>query len=155
MTKIEIKETDELLPGDRIEIHYRTVGLTWLKAAQLALLERKLDSNKNFYLLSVNMGVTPETRNQVIFRIGIKTPPTDESGGVQQAGVGIAVAFVIKAIAISAVGVVMYLSLDKIYKIVDTIVESPAGKIAVAGAGTLAIASAIIGILALLGMKKK
>lgn len=130
MEKIEIDKNKPLNPGDIIEMHFSTIGMVWVKAAQIALIEWRLSGRKDFRILSVS---TPGP-NTVIFTIEIlKTNPV------------VVTAAVIGSVIIGA-GIVAWLTLDKVYQLV----ESPVGKVAVGGAAVSFAALAVIAILVLL-----
>lgn len=129
MEKIEIDKNKPLNPGDIIEMHFSTMGMVWVKAAQIALIEWRLEGREDFTILSVS---TPGT-NTVIFTIQVKkTNP-----------------LIVTAAYIGAVIVglgIVWLIFDKVYQIV----ESPVGKVAVGGAAVSFAALAVIAILVLL-----
>lgn len=127
MEKIEIDINKPLNPGDIVELHFKTTGMFWMTAAQIALIERRLGSRKDFCLLSHSL----PAGNTVIFTAQVlKTNPV------------IVTAAVIGAAIIGA-GVVAWLTLDKVYQII----ESPAGKALVGGTALFLPALAIIAIL--------
>ena len=130
MTKVEIDINKPLDPGDVIELHFKSVGLVWLQAAQIGLIESRLKNRPEFGILS--WSITDDTN--VVFTVKIKkTNPV------------LVTAAVIAAIIIGT-GFIAWLLLDKVYQIS----ESPAGQLAMGGLGTLAIVMAIAGLLALL-----
>jgi len=130
MEKIEIDKNKPLNPGDIIELHFRSPGMVWIAAAQIALIEWRLEKRKDFRMLSHSL----PAGNRVIFTIKIlKTNPV------------VLTAAVIGAAIIGA-GVVAWLTLDKVYQIV----ESPVGKVAVGGTALFLPALAIIAIIFLL-----
>lgn len=125
--KTEIDKNQPLNPGDIIEMHFSTMGMVWVKATQIALIEWRLEGRKDFTILSVS---TPGL-NSVVFTIQIlKTNPV------------IVTAAVIGGVIIGA-GVVAWLTLDKVYQILET----PAGKAAIGGTALFLPALAIIAIL--------
>ena len=129
MEKIDIDKNKPLEPGDIIEMHFKTIGMVWVTATQIALIEWRVEGRKDFCILSHSLPVG----NKVIFTIKVlKTNPV------------ILTAAVIGAIIIGA-GVVAWLTLDKIYQIM----ESPAGKVAVAGTTVSFAALAVLAILVL------
>ena len=126
MEKIEIDINKPLNPGDVIELHFIITGMFWITAAQIALIEYRLEKRKDFRIISHSL----PSGNNVIFTVKVlKTNPV------------VVTAAVIGAVIIGA-GVVAWLTLDKIYQIV----ESPAGKVAVGGTALLIPALAIIAI---------
>lgn len=134
MEKIEIDIDKQLQPGDIVEMHFKTTGMTWLTAAHIAMIEWQIEKRKDFRIRSWTL----PANNKVVFAIEtLKTNPV------------IVTAAVIAA-AIIGVGVVAWLTLDKVYQIV----ESPAGKVAAVGMGSLGIAAAIVIVLALFSKGK-
>jgi len=127
MEKKEIDINKPLNPGDIIEMHFKTIGMVWVKATQIALIEWRLSGRKDFTILSVS---TPGL-NSVIFTIQVlKTNPV------------VVTAAVIGGVIIGA-GVVAWLTLDKVYQII----EAPAGKALVGGTALFFPALAVIAIL--------
>ena len=141
MEKIEIDKNKPLNPGDIIEMHFVTTGMTWLTATQIALIEWKLEKRKDFRILSHSL----PAGNRVFFTILIEQQPEDVPQ-VYEAGALITAVTIAKIIgAVSVVGL-FYLSLDKIYQIM----ESPFGKAVVGGTALSFAALAVIAILILL-----
>lgn len=127
MEKIEIDKNAPLSPGDIIEMHFVTSGMVWIKATQIALIEWRLEGRKDFTILSAY----PVGTNRIVFEIQIQiTNPV------------ILTASVIGAAIIGA-GVVAWLTLDKVYQII----EAPAGKALVGGTALFLPALAVIGVL--------
>ena len=143
MARIEISKDTLLQPGDDIEIVYKIYGLGWLAATQVAAIESKLEGDPKYDLRSVDYD---DKTKKVTFGIHIRKPA--ETIKVYEAG--IPVTYILIAIASSAVLAFAWLNFEAIYKIVD----SPAGQIALAGAGSLGIAAAILIILTVLGKSK-
>jgi len=139
MQRVEIDKNKVLIPGDRIEMHFKTSGLVWLQAAQIALIEERVKNRPGWQIISNTL----PANNRVIFTIEIIEP---SEPGLQTAGVGVTAAII--GTVIVAAGVVSWLTLDK----VEQIMESPAGQIAVAGSG---VGMAALGIAALLYFGRK
>ena len=134
MEKIEIDKNKPLNPGDIIELHFRSPGMVWIAAAQIALIEWRLEKRNDFRLLSHSLPAGKPAGNRVIFTIKVlKTNPV------------IVTAAVIGAAIIGA-GVVAWLTLDKVYQII----EAPAGKTMIAGTALFIPALAVLAILFLL-----
>lgn len=126
MEKIEIDINKPLNPGDIIEMQFKTIGMVWLTATQIALIEWRIEKRKDFRILSHSL----PANNRVNFVIEVlKTNPV------------IVTAAVIGAVIIGA-GVVAWLTLDKVYQIT----ESPTGKVLAGGA----LVSAVVALLILL-----
>lgn len=127
MEKTEIDINKPLNPGDIIEMHFKTTGMVWMTAAQIALIEYRLEKRKDFCILSHSLPMG----NRVIFTIKVlKMNPV------------IVTAAVIGGVIIGA-GVVAWLTLDKVYQII----EAPAGKALVGGTALFLPALAVIAIL--------
>lgn len=140
MEKIEIDKNKQLNPGDIIEMHFFTSGMSWLTATQIAILEWRLENRKDFRVLNHSL----PAGNMVFFTIQVTEPPADQVPKVYKAGVGITAAII--GAAIIGAGVVAWLTLDKIYQIM----ESPAGKAVVTGTALFMPALAVVAILILL-----
>ena len=139
MEKIELKGNELLYPGDLIELHYRTIGPTFLQAAHVALIEKKINAGPRFVWTSQEY----KDNNRIIFRVRVVEPKPAEPQ-LQQAG--IVSAAVALSVLTALIGGVIWLTRDAVYKIV----ESPAGKIGVAGLGTMGIAAGVTALWALL-----
>jgi len=141
MLRTEIDKDEPLQPGDVIEMHFKAFGAwVYLRAAELAVLKWQLSKKNPDWEMTAWDSTTYSDKLILTFRI---LEPVVSEPQVQQAGVGMAA--VIAAIVIGG-GLFAWLSLDKIYKITD----SPAGKIALAGTGSLGIAAAFVAVLLLL-----
>lgn len=139
LQRIEIDKNKPLMPGDVIELEYRCTGMVWITSAQVALIEWKLARRTDWEIISNSL---PEN-NRITFKILIKSK-TPQDPKLQTASIGVTALMV--SAAIVAVGVIGWLTLDKIYQLTET----PAGKIAVAGMGAAGIAVLIIALLMLL-----
>lgn len=142
MLKTEIDKDEPLFPGDRILMTFKTFGSSWLylRASELAVLKWQLSRKNPFWQMeSWNSTTYPD---KLVIEFLIKEPSEDVPQ-VQKAGV--VTPLIIAAIVIGG-GLFAWLSLDKVEKIVD----SPAGKIALAGTGSLGIAALVVAVLLLL-----
>lgn len=109
MTKVKITDYNEPLePGDIIELHFMATGLFWITAAQIAIIEYKLDSDKRFQIRNW----TIFEPNEVVFKVEVlKTNPE-------------LVTVAVIAAAIIGVGIVFKLTLDSAYKLVNVPAEA-------------------------------
>lgn len=130
MEKVEIDKDQVLSPGERIEIHFKAFGPTWLKATEAALIENRLERREGFRIRSINYQVP----GALIFTVDIlKTNPIVITAGL-----------IVMAI-LSVAGILgLALILDKIYKIVQTVPG---------GIGTVSLA--VIGIIVALIFYKR
>lgn len=112
MTRIELKQDEALKTGDVVELHFKSSGPQWWKAAIAAAIEARLSNRKDFTIRTVDYTQDGE----LIFTcvVGEVTPAP---GQVQQASI---VSVAIIAGAIVAVGLIFWLVEDKAYKIIDT-----------------------------------
>ena len=107
MQKTEISKDKPLVPGDIIEMHFKSVGMVWIKASQLALIDWRLEGRKDFKILSWSL----PNKTTVVFKVEIlKTNP-------------MVVTAVVIAAAISASLFMCWICLDKVFQIG----EGPAG----------------------------
>ena len=126
MQKVEIDINKPLNSGDIIEMQFKTTGMVWITATQIALIEWRIEKRKDFRILSHSL----PANNRVNFVIQIlKTNPV------------LITAAVIGGVIIGA-GVVAWLTLDKVYQIT----ESPTGKVLAGGA----IVAAVLALLVLI-----
>lgn len=148
MLRTEINRNEPLLPGDKIEMQFKAIGPGWLflRAAELAVLQWNLEKENPYWELTAWDSTTYP--DKLILEFLVKEPPTELEGQVQQAG--IVTPLIIAAIVIGG-GLFTWLSLDKIYKIT----ESTAGKVALAGTGSLGIGILVIALLLLLNRYRK
>ena len=149
MKKIEIDKEKPLNPGDRIELHFKSTSMAWIKAAQIALIDNRLDNRKDFEILSFETPVDQPTL--IKCRVEVKDEKLQETDDpeLQRAGFGMNCLAV--ATVIIATGVVYKLTFEKSFLIVPEtakeLIETPTGKVAVAGAG---IGIAALGVAAVL-----
>ena len=148
MHRIPLDPNEPLNPGDRVELHFKSVGMTYIKAAQIALIERRLSGRDDFEIDSV---ATPTDRpTTIIVEVRIK--------GAKQPGMAAGFAGVVITCAsigglIIATGIVYKLTLEKTFLVIGQAVSSPAGQIAIGGMGVGLAAAAVIALLALLPKK--
>jgi len=134
MQRIEIDPEKPLSAGDLVELHFHSVGLLWLTAAQIGAIDRRLANETHWQIRSWEI---PD-KNTVVFTVKVlKSNP-------------VIVTVAIIAAAISAVGIIAWLTLSKAYQII----ESPGGQVAAAGIGSLGIAAAIITLLGIFSKSK-
>ena len=141
MARIEISKDAVLQPGDIIEMHYKVIGPVWLKAIQIAVIESKLEKDPRFDLRTI--WFEGENDRTLIMRIMIMRPRPEEPPEIQEAGVPVTV--IIVAVAAAAGALFVWLSLSRIYKIVQT----------PGGVATLGLAgAAVVGLLIFFLLKR-
>lgn len=67
MPKVEIDKNQALQSGDELELHFRTIGPTWIKAAQIAFIEWRLRNRTDFGIMSYDL----TQKSKVIFRVRV------------------------------------------------------------------------------------
>ena len=126
MEKIEITKETVLSPGDRIEIHFKAPGATWLKATEAALIESRLENHKLFRIRSINYNVP----GYLIFTIEVlKTNPIIITAGT----IVIAILSVVGIFGIALV-------VDRMYRFVKT----AAGGVSTVGLAVMGIIIALV-----------
>ncbi len=120
---VEISEDDPLEPGTKILMHFKTWGGTYITAAEIAMIEWKLEKEDRFRIRSHSLPAD----QTVIFEIEVlKHNPVLLTAGA------------IAAVIIVS-GVIGFLLLTKVERIIDTVFESPVGKYATVGVTTVII----------------
>ena len=61
MAKILLDPNQALSAGDRLEMHFKSTGLTWIKATQIYLLEKKLEGRTDFRILNIETATVDPT----------------------------------------------------------------------------------------------
>lgn len=105
---VEIPKNLPLAPGAVIRLHYKTIGITYLTAAQISLIEKRLEQKREFTVVSHSIPKKDGFISQFYFECEIHEPTQGNDPEVQKAG--ISPAFV--AAAIVAAAFVMYLALQ-------------------------------------------
>lgn len=153
---ILINKNDPLNPGDRIRMYYDVIGPTYVIAAQIAIIEKKLESDPRFTLVAWSLPEGGGWVKDIWFEILIKKPQqqTPETPAIVQASVTGAVVAVAIAAAVVFASVFCWLSLREIrlWKL-----EPEAVKEVIKETGWTAMkigAAAIIGVIALNWWKK-
>jgi len=134
ITKTEIDKNTQLNAGDVIEMHFNYSGGAWVKDVYIALAENQISKNPRYLMQSQQYLDT-----EFIFTLKIVNPnPAD----IPAQEAGISPTLIAAGILAMGTGLFFYLSLSKVYKIMD----SPAGKIAVAGMslGFMLTAAAVV-----------
>lgn len=144
MAKILLDPNQALSAGDRVELHFKSTGMTWLKATQIYLIEQRLEGRTDFELLSVQTETLDPTSLIFVVKV-LKSNP-----------ILVTALYISAVIAASAATIVFALTFGKAFLIVaeaaKEVVTSPAGKVAIAGTG---LALPIIAGILLLGLLKK
>jgi len=143
---IRLDDFDTLKPGDEVVIEFTTFGNTYIKAAQLELLERKIDSDPRLQLVKYSQ---PE-KTKLNLRLRIREP---DPGQIEKAGVTGSIVTV--GIILSILSGLLWMSADKIYKVVDKtkeIGQTAGGQAAMFGVGSIGIAA---GVAILWGLLRK
>lgn len=122
--KIEITRDTPLAFGDVIEIHFSTLSMVWIQAAHIALIERAIRNEEHFDLIRSNY-----TKNKIEITLKVIKNPAVTAG------------LIISAIVAISISLLIFLTTDKIYKIVS-----------IPGDGGGGISSALWAVVAGLGV---
>ena len=148
-----ISKNEPLNPGDLIRMYYQIIGPTYLMAAQIAAIEKKLESDPRFTLRATSLPKGDGWVKDIWFEILIKKPP-QQTTPVQQASISGAVIGVVIASAFVISGIFCWLSLREIRRM-D--IGPGAVKEVIKETGWTAMkigATAVIGLIALNWWKK-
>ncbi len=150
---ILITENEPLNPGDRVRMYYDVIGPTYLVAAQIAAIEKKLESDPRFKLVESSLPEGDGWVKNIWFEILIQKPQKTTTG-VQLAGISGAVIGAVITAAFTITSVFIWLSFREIRKM-----EIGPGEIKemVKETGWTAMkigATAVIGVIALNWWKK-
>jgi len=101
---IPLGENELVYPGDTIRLHFKTVGMVWLAATQIALIEKRFaDKHPEYKIWSREY-----TKDSLTFTIEIREKPNVlpemQKAGVHWAAIATMVA------SLSAFGIVYFLS---------------------------------------------
>lgn len=150
MAKVLIDKDAPLNPGDRVELHFKSSGMAWIKAAQIAIIDARLSNRKDWRIKNFQTPVDQPTL--LICTVEVLKDQPESEPEMQTAGVGVTCAII--AATVVACGIVYGLTLQKSFLIARDVAQSPAGQVAVAGTG-IGIAAAGIAALALIFLPKK
>lgn len=126
MLKTRLDEDEVLVQGDRIEMHFKSTSLIWFKAAQIAILENRIERlSEGFEVRSIQTPV--DDPKELIFVVEVK-----KSNPIVLTAGAIAV-----IIAASAAGILLTVTLLSVYKL------TPFGKVVAGGAGLGIVAAGI------------
>jgi len=142
MSKIRIDKNQPLNVGDRVELHFRSTGMMWVKSTQIALIEYRLKKRKDFRIRSIYCPDLDPTKLIITVEV-INPEPTEPE--LQTAGAGVVITCVAIAGVIIVAGVVYELCLEDTFLLlletmktgtetVKEVVTSPEGKAALTGA---------------------
>jgi hypothetical protein len=139
-----IDKNAELKPGDELRLELQIAGYTWLQAAQLALIESRLEKQYPLWEI-MGFGQNPDSPDKMYFRIRVKNDP--ELPAIQQAGI-ITPAVIIAVIIGVVAPIVYYFTVTGVFKKIE---ESPAAQaVTIGGIGV----AGLVLIYLLLGSKK-
>lgn len=123
-----------LEPGDRIQIVFGVSSLKWLRAAQWALIEDKLQDDPRYHIESWEYG-----ENTLTVTIRITKPSSDQDDPQPQRAGIISVAVIVGSVMGAAASVMVWLT----HRETRLLAETPAGKEFASAANTTSIALAL------------
>ena len=116
-TWVEINENLPLQPGDEVRLYYSTIGTTYLTAAQIGIIEDRLEYEKRFEVLCHSLPKKEGWTTTFYFEVKIITPPAEKDVRVQEAG--LITAAMIAAVIMGIAAGIMWLALQKQEKKVE------------------------------------
>jgi len=147
-----INKNETLDPGDRIRMYYQIIGPTYMMATQIAAIEKKLESDLRFTLLSTSLPKGDGWIKDIWFEILIKKPPK-LSPQIQQAAISGAIIAAVISGAFAILGIFCWLSLKEVRRM--EIVPELGEIIKETGWTAMKIAAAaVVGVIALNWWKK-
>lgn len=136
---VPISDTEQLMAGDVVRIWYRSIGLKWATATQLAAVESRLEGTEEFIVL--RHSYPQNSRFYFDVKIKPKTLPDNVNKPAQQAnvitGARIAAA-IIGAGAILGIAMFSYVGIEKAVETTKEITKGPMGWILAAIVGGVA-----------------
>lgn len=163
LTKIDRNQA--LTRGDRVELHFVSSGMAWIKAVQIVQLEQAMEGRTDWRIIGWETPV--EFPTLLIMRVEVlegKRPAGQTPGATGEwlATPLVATAIIVTCASIAGViitaGIVYNLTLKETFLVwaetASEIASSPVGKVAAAGTG-LGIAAAGIAALLLFFLPKK
>ena len=148
---VKISDDEPLYDGDVIQLTFTVTGFTYLTAAQIALVERKLAKDKNFHILRHSIPETerPFQLTEFTMDVEVDTPGASGEWFQSQAVVtgSITALIIVAAIKAAFWGILIYLAFEGVTKLVTAVGESQEA-IEETGWTALKIAAAIVSILA-------
>ena len=115
MPLTKIPKDEQLAPGDRVELHFKSSGMAWIKATQIVLLEQKFKGRTDWEIIGWETPVEQPTL--LIMRAEIKKFVMEDNPELQQAGVGAVVTCAAIAGVIITAGIVYRLTLQETFLI--------------------------------------
>lgn len=134
-------EAEQLHPGDEIRLHFTISGITFLTAAQVALMESRLEKEPRFTVIrhSIPRSTGPLQTTEMTMDVRVERQPYGATGEWLRssfviAGATIAAGTIVKIIIAAFAGVVIFLSVTKIEKLGKAAKETGVASVQIAGA---------------------
>jgi len=136
--RVEIDQNKTLYPGDEIELEFKAAQSMFWKSLQIGLIETRLEKqHPEWEMISQE---TSADGDRLTWRFRVRDVPAAQAG--------VPVSLIIKAIIVIGGGLFIYLTMGKVYQIVNEVSESPA----LATGAMLIPVAAVLFLLA--GLKK-
>lgn len=145
MQWVEIDKEQPLQVGDKIRLYYKTVGLTYVTATQIALVENKLEKQSRFVVENHSMPHGDGFMQSFFFEVRIVDPATrpQAPGQIQEASM--ISAAVVSAIILGAMSFFVWISFTGATKLIKASAEAAEGIEAV-GWTSVQVAAALIAV---------
>lgn len=124
----EISDSKALREGDEIRLHFKVSGITYLTAAQIMLMERKLEREPRFTVIrhSIPESSGPLQVTEMTMDVRINKQPYGATGSWLRSGLvvtagTITAAFIIKAVLVAFGGIIILLTITKVEQLLPSV----------------------------------
>ena len=153
---VQIDPERELFPGDVVRLHYKTVGPTYVTAAQIAAIENRIEKDKRFTMLRHSIPVKESPAHVTDFFVDVKVVSGvyvthfAAAAAVTGAVINTVIIAAVASVVFGAVVSISFYFMEKFVKTYGETGEVIEETVKTAGTSSLQVAAAIIGILAAL-----
>ena len=141
MARLAIAGDTQLKPGDVVVLTFRTSSNLWLMSTEIAMIENYFEGRPDIELLSNSLPQDGFIEFKFLIKSDLVDPGPGKVDTIQKAGVPIT-PLVVGGMVV-ACGLMVWLVLHKAWLVLhkaERLVDSTAGQIALAGAGSAGIA---------------
>jgi len=84
---VEVPKNLPMAPKSIMRLHFTTVGITYVTATQIAMIEKRLDQKKEFFVRSHSMPKKDGFLSDFYFEVEVREPTEDSDPEIQKAGI--------------------------------------------------------------------
>jgi len=145
---VEVPKNLPMAPKSIMRLHFTTVGITYVTATQIAMIEKRLDQKKEFFVRSHSIPKKDGFLSDFYFEVEVREPTPDSDPEIQKAGIS---AEFIAAMIIAAA--LIYLSFQFAEVMVLESGGSAAEKVGEAAAKSAEVVTSVSGaiVMAIIG----